>query len=299
MSPIPSSSSVAIPAVPLTRPPGGGPASVTPRCNGWSVAAESWRYASTISGTLDALTEILTRSKSTSSKYAISCIAEATIASGVTPPKRSYSAGSSEPPLTPMRIGTCRSRASDATALMCSGRRMLPGLSRRPVHAGLQRGQRHPVLVVDVGDDRDRRPRHDLGESFGGLGLVARAPDDVATGRGEPVDLLQRALDVGGLGDRHRLHAHRRAAADRHRPDVDLPRRAALAERPGASSQGLGDVEVEAGHEQGEQDHDHAHRERHQPRHVGEVAPAVRARGPARRSPPRRGRRRAGAAGTC
>ena len=31
-----------------------------------------------------------------------------------------------------MRIGTCRSRASVATALMCSGWRMLPGLSRRP-----------------------------------------------------------------------------------------------------------------------------------------------------------------------
>ena len=57
-----------MPAVALTRPAGGGPASVTPRCSGWSVASESWRYASTINGTLDAFTEILTRSKSTSWK---------------------------------------------------------------------------------------------------------------------------------------------------------------------------------------------------------------------------------------
>ena len=57
-----------MPAVALTRPAGGGPASVTPRCSGWSVTSESWRYASTISGTLDAFTEILTRSKSTSWK---------------------------------------------------------------------------------------------------------------------------------------------------------------------------------------------------------------------------------------
>ena len=48
------------------------------------------------------------------------------------PPHFAYNAGSSEPPLTPMRIGTPRSVASAATALMCSGRRMLPGLRRRP-----------------------------------------------------------------------------------------------------------------------------------------------------------------------
>ena len=48
------------------------------------------------------------------------------------PPNSSYSDGSSEPPLTPMRIGTPRSRHSMATALMCSGLRMLPGLSRSP-----------------------------------------------------------------------------------------------------------------------------------------------------------------------
>ena len=47
-------------------------------------------------------------------------------------PYFSYSDGSSEPALTPIRIGMPRSRASEATALMCSGLRMLPGLSRSP-----------------------------------------------------------------------------------------------------------------------------------------------------------------------
>jgi hypothetical protein len=36
-------SSVAIPAVALTSPAGGGPASVTPRCSGWSVTSASCR----------------------------------------------------------------------------------------------------------------------------------------------------------------------------------------------------------------------------------------------------------------
>ena len=57
-----------MPAVALISPAGGGPASVTPRCNGWSVTSDSCRYASTINGTLDALTEILIASKPTSSK---------------------------------------------------------------------------------------------------------------------------------------------------------------------------------------------------------------------------------------
>ena len=53
------------------------------------------------------------------------------MASGVTPRSGSYRSGSSEPPLTPMRTGTPRSRHSRATSLMWAGLRMLPGLSRR------------------------------------------------------------------------------------------------------------------------------------------------------------------------
>ena len=42
-------------------------------------------------------------------------------------------------------------------------------------------------------------------------------PHDLAAGRGELGDLLQRRVDVGGQRRGHRLHGHRRAAADRHR----------------------------------------------------------------------------------
>ncbi len=48
------------------------------------------------------------------------------------PPCASMMSGSSEPALTPMRIGNPRSFASSATALMCAGLRMFPGLSRSP-----------------------------------------------------------------------------------------------------------------------------------------------------------------------
>ena len=48
-----------MPATDLISPCGIGPASVTPRCNGWSVVCESSRYESIISGTFDAFTAIL------------------------------------------------------------------------------------------------------------------------------------------------------------------------------------------------------------------------------------------------
>ena len=53
------------------------------------------------------------------------------MASGVAPPCFSYRRESREPALTPMRMGTPRSFASEAMALMWSGLRMLPGLRRR------------------------------------------------------------------------------------------------------------------------------------------------------------------------
>ena len=88
------------------------------------------------------------------------------------------------------------------------------------LHAGLERAERELVLEVDVGDDRHRRARHDLRERLGRLFLVARAAHDVAAGRGERVDLRERAVDVGGLGRGHRLDRDRRVAADRHRPTI-------------------------------------------------------------------------------
>jgi hypothetical protein len=96
------------------------------------------------------------------------------------------------------------------------------GVQSQAVHAGLERGEGHLVLVMDVGDDRNRRARHDLRQTFGGFDLVASAAHDIAARGGERVNLLQRAFDVGGLRDGHRLHADRRVAADRHFADVNL-----------------------------------------------------------------------------
>ena len=84
-----------------------------------------------MSGTFDALTEILTSSKPTSANKPSSIWADSTSASGVAPPYFLYSRGSSEPALTPMRTGIPRSLHSRATSLISSGLRRLPGLSRR------------------------------------------------------------------------------------------------------------------------------------------------------------------------
>ena len=89
------------------------------------------------------------------------------------------------------------------------------GVEPQRLHAGFDRGERELVLEVDVGDDRHRRTGHDLREADRGFFLVARAAHDVGAGRGERVDLRERAVDVGGLGGGHRLHRHACVAADR------------------------------------------------------------------------------------
>ena len=81
------------------------------------------------------------------------------------------------------------------------------GVEAQAGHAGLEGGQGQLVLEVDVGHDRHRRAGHDAGQALGRLRLVAGAAHDVGAGAGQGVDLGQRALDVGRLGDRHRLHA--------------------------------------------------------------------------------------------
>src|SRR5207245_5226821 len=100
------------------------------------------------------------------------------------------------------------------------------GVQAQAVNARLERSERHLVLVVDIGDDRHRGTGNDAREALGGSLVVARAPDDVGAGRGERIDLRERAIDVARLGDRHRLHAHGRVAADgdwiRGVPEDDL-----------------------------------------------------------------------------
>ena len=102
------------------------------------------------------------------------------------------------------------------------------GVEPQAVHTGLEGGQRQPMLEVDVGHDRHRRPGHDARQPLRRFRLVARAANDVGARAGQRVDLGQRGVDVGRLGDRHRLHADRGAAAHRHRSDRHLARGAAL-----------------------------------------------------------------------
>ena len=66
MSPIPSDNNVDIPAIDLIKPPGKGPASVTPKCNGYSTFSASNLYESIIDGTFECFTEILILLKLTS-----------------------------------------------------------------------------------------------------------------------------------------------------------------------------------------------------------------------------------------
>ena len=98
------------------------------------------------------------------------------------------------------------------------------GVEAQALHARLEGGEGEFVLEMDVGDDRHRRARDDPSQALGGWFLVARAAHDVGARARQLVDLGERPLDVGGLGDRHRLHADRRAPADRHVTDVYLPR---------------------------------------------------------------------------
>ena len=161
------------------------------------------------------------------------------------------------------------------------------------LHARLQGRQRHLVLVVDVGDDRHRAAGHDLGQARGRFLFVACATNDVAAGAGEGVDLLERALDVGRLGDRHRLHGDRGVAAD---GAPSRPGSGGSCARSSRSQAGGVEVEVADG-EDGEHP-EHGVGDRQEFGGVGVVARDRGASGRPRTWRPRRDRRRRAAAGS-
>ena len=88
--------------------------------------------------------------------------------------------------------------------------------------SGIDRGEDVLRLEVDVGDHRDLAVLGDLGQRVGVLLPRAGDPDDVAAGRGQLGDLLQRGVDVVGLGGAHRLHRDRVVAADADVADHEL-----------------------------------------------------------------------------
>jgi hypothetical protein len=99
--------------------------------------------------------------------------------------------------------------------------------------AGVDRREHVLGLEVDVGDDRDLRLLRDGGQRVGVVLGRDRDPDDLAAGGGQLGDLLQRGVHVGGQRGGHRLHAHRRSAAHRHRTHHDLAGQPALGQRRG------------------------------------------------------------------
>ncbi len=155
------------------------------------------------------------------------------------------------------------------------------GVEPQARHAGVERLERPPVLVVDVGDDRHRRAGHDGGQALGRLDLVARAAHDVGARPGQGVDLLQRALDVGRLGGGHRLHRDRGPATDGdpvagriadHQPTGLAP--GVAHGPPNGLAAGSDHVEVERAQPDEHEDRDHGVGQRHELGGVGPVGTA-------------------------
>jgi hypothetical protein len=90
----------------------------------------------------------------------------------------------------------------------------VPGVQSQLGDAGIDRGEGHAVIEVDVGDDRHRRALHDVRQARGVARVLTGDADDLAAGHREAVHLLQRLFIVGSIGRRHRLHGDRMAAAD-------------------------------------------------------------------------------------
>src|SRR5215475_6331687 len=131
VSPMPSASNAPNATDDLMVPWNAGPASVTPRCSGYSQASASCRYAWIITTGSLCFTEILMSRKPCSSNSEHSQSADSTSASGVALPYFSSNRLSSEPALTPIRIGTPAAEAARAISpTLSSNWRMLPGLTR-------------------------------------------------------------------------------------------------------------------------------------------------------------------------
>ena len=145
------------------------------------------------------LTEILMSRKSCSSNSEHSHSADSTSASGVALPYFSSSRLSSEPALTPMRIGTPASLAARAISpTLSSNCLMLPGFTRTPaqpasIAAKTYLGWKWMSAITGMPDFRAI-----CGERVGVVLARHRDAHDLAAGGGELGDLLQRGVDVAG-----------------------------------------------------------------------------------------------------
>ena len=172
--------------------------------------------------------------KSCSANRLASHSADSTSASGVALPYFSMIRLSSEPALTPIRIGVPRSLAAaaisrDLVVELADVARVHPDRGA----AGVDRGEHVLGLEVDVGDHRDLRLGRDRGQRVGVVLARAGDPHDVAAGRGELGDLLQGGVDVGGQGGGHGLHGDRVLGAHADLADLQLPGLPALGQGRG------------------------------------------------------------------
>ena len=100
---------------------------------------------------------------------------------------------------------------------------MLPGFEPQLGDAGLDRGQRHFVIEVNVGDDRNGRTVHDRRQTCGVGRILHGHANDFAAFHRETVDLFERFVGVGRVRRRHRLHGDRMIPADPDALCVGLP----------------------------------------------------------------------------
>ncbi len=80
----------------------------------------------------------------------------------------------------------------------------------------LRRGHSQAVIEVDIRYQRQRRFGSDAAKGSSGLQIRHSQPGDLTARLGQPLQLRQRALRVGGFRVGHRLDGKGRAAAYRH-----------------------------------------------------------------------------------
>ena len=224
VSPIPRDRIAPRPTADLTVPPHAVPDSVMPTWIGYGICCDTLTYASSAISTSLPLTDTTMSRKSRSSRTLISSSALSTSASAHGSPYLRSISFEIEPTFAPdanrdaPRLGFA---GDDPHAV---GLPDVAGIEAQLVDARLERGEREPVVEVNVGDQRQPDPRLDLPQRGRG-GLVGHGhPHDLAPERLEPLDLRDRGVGVARVGGRHRLHGDRCPAADRHAADLHLTR---------------------------------------------------------------------------
>ena len=121
---------------------------------------------------------------------------------------------SSEPPLTPIRIGTPAVLGRVQHLALPFELADVARIDAHLRHARLDGLEGIAVVKVDVGDHGAWCTRHHLGERVCILGPRHGHAHDVGSSFVEARDLFDAVLDVVRLARRHRLHRDGRATAD-------------------------------------------------------------------------------------